>query len=240
MSAHTDKIYNTLLDSMSADNIFILDNGSDKEPSHANTKIQLPNNVKVSGAYRHLYDIEINLDSKYFATITTSAILLQQDYNKKIIETVGALQDQKWSAIYSNIKNVDGWIEKNIPDQIDVTTFVKNPMYAQPIFTIWKTEYIKELRNQKHGWYDLAYHHGQGATEDMRMYNITSGWNEFTTPMLSIDWYRNSTFRENKGEHTQKEYWRANKREYFSRFKEKFNMTHPQINNHLNKNNRRN
>jgi len=56
--------------------------------------------------------------------------------------------------------------------------------------------------------------------------------------LLSIDWYRNSTFREGRGEHTQKEYFKANKKEYFQRFKEKFNMTHHQINQYLKANRR--
>lgn len=231
-------MYCMLCRSMLEEDIYILDNGSDKEPMHSKTRIQLPTNKKVSGAYRTIFDREIKQGKPFFVTITTSAILLKQNYKKTIVKTTKSLIKEKWSAIYSKIENVDGWIDVFIPEQIGVDNFIKNPMFAQPIFTIWNTKYISELKSKKHGWYDVAYHHGQGATEDMRMYNLNTGWDEFTTPLLSIDWYRNSTFREGRGEHTQKEYFKANKKEYFQRFKEKFNMTHHQINQYLKANRR--
>lgn len=239
MSEHTDKMYRMLCRSMLEEDIYILDNGSDKESMHPRTRIPLPTNRKVSGAYRVIFDREINQRKSFFVTITTSATLLKQNYKKTIVKTTKSLKKEKWSAIYSKIENVDGWVDVAIPEQIGVDNFIKNPMFAQPIFTIWNTKYISELKRKKHGWYDIAYHHGQGATEDMRMYNLDTGWDEFTTPLLSIDWYRNSTFREGRGEHSQREYFKHNKQEFNARFKEKFNMTHHQVNDFLRKNRRK-
>lgn len=239
MNNHIETIYQNLLKSIDSKFVYILDNGSDKSNPHPATRIQLPVNVKLSGAFRHIWDNEVHLQSEYFVTITSSAVLLDIDYKQSVIQSVKKLQNKKWSAIYSKIENVDGWVGVAIPEQIGVNNFIKNPMFAQPIFTIWNTKYISELKRKKHGWYDIAYHHGQGATEDMRMYNLDTGWDEFTTPLLSIDWYRNNTFREGRGEHSQREYFKHNKQEFNARFKEKFNMTHYQVNDFLRKNRRK-
>jgi len=240
MNEHIEKcIYNKLIKSIDQKFVFILDNGSDKSMPHPNTRIHLPINLKISGAFRYIWNKEISLNSEYFVTITSSAVLLDQNYKKSILESVHSLKGKKWSAIYSKIENVNGQHSVAVPDQIGVNDFVKNPMYAQPIFTIWNTEYINEIKHKKYGWYDTAYHHGQGATEDMRMYNLDTDWDEFTTPLIIIDWYRNNTFREGRGEHTQKEYFKANKREFNSRFQKKYKMTHHQVNEYLRKKRRK-
>jgi len=233
------KIYTALEKSIPTNKIHVLDNGSDSNLIYSNTSIRIPVNKKVSGAYRHIFNKAIEEDVKFIVTITTSAILLDLNYLKGIHKTIKSRSNSKWSAIYGNINNIDSDMKESISDQIQVKDWVINPFHAQPLLTIWNVEYLKEIKQLKHGWFDEHYVNGQGATEDMRMYNLTSGWNEWTTQYITIDWWRNSTHRYGRAGVEAKEYYKNNKREYNQRFKSKFNMTKAQVESHLLRNSRK-
>ena len=84
MNHQTDQNYEKLKKYIPQKNILILDNGSDKITPHKETKILLKENIKVSGAFRHIWDKEIAAKTKYVVTITSSATLLNYDYASAI------------------------------------------------------------------------------------------------------------------------------------------------------------
>lgn len=239
MNDQIDQNYKILLKSFSKNNLHILDNGSDKKSPHKSTSIFLKENIKISGAFRYIWDREIKNNSNIVVTITSSATLLDEDYYKNVLKSISEQKNDNWSAIYCNIKSVDSTMQENIPEQIGISEWIKNPQRAQPIFTIWNVEYLKEIKSKKYGWYDLSYEEGQGATEDMRMYNLSTVWNEWCSPYINVHWYRNNTFREGMGEYSLREYFNKNKEQFNERFKEKYNMNHKEITNYLRTNKRK-
>lgn len=225
-----DSLYYCLSKSIKDNDIYILDNGSDKMPPHTRTKIFIEKNIKVSGAFRKIFDFSIENDIQNVIVITTSAILVEdENYHMKIVESLKYLSEKKWSTIYSNILSTINSEIRNIPHQVDVDNWICNPAEAQPIMTIWNLDYIKEIKNLNHSWYNRAYVYGWGAAYDGRMYNITSGWQEWTSPHIKIGWNTNITYKSNMGEISLLDYQSINKVEEETEFRRKFNLSAKKI-----------
>lgn len=222
----TEKIFLSLKNSIPETDILILDNGSNLNNPHYKTNFFIEKNLKVTGAYRYIFNYCLNKNINNPIIITTSAILLEnENYNEAVEKSLSELSTRKWAVIYSSINSVLGKSNVFIDHQFQISNWIINPIEPQPIFSIWNLEYVNEIKKMQHGWFNENYTYGWGAIDDYQMYNIYSEWNEYVSPYLIVDWYVNSVYVEEKDLISKSKYYNENKLEMEREFKRKFNLS---------------